>query len=100
MNLPSARSCVNVACQADEAGIDVDILLHVEDMVRAQRSLVLPRASSLAVVSPNAAASAHALLTETAGRNRAPTLLECLEENEKLREALSLQTKVSSYLLA
>ncbi|VDL96481.1 unnamed protein product [Schistocephalus solidus] len=79
---PRVRSC---SVQADETGIDVDILLHVEEMVRTQRSLVLPSYSSLVGLTSSPA--------ETLCRmeERPLSLLNCLQENERLREALTLQ---------
>ncbi|BHF67874.1 Golgi to plasma membrane protein transport [Sparganum proliferum] len=86
---PSTRSC---GVQADEVGIDVDILLHVEEMVRTQRSLVLPSYSSLVgLTSPPAE-------TLRRSEDHPLSLLECLQENERLREALALQVKVNNDL--
>ncbi len=80
--------CKSVGLQTDEAGIDVDILMHVEDMVRTQRSLVLP----------SSAPTATNILAQPSGpRKDSVSHLETLKENERLRQALSLQTKVSNY---
>ncbi|KAF7243128.1 hypothetical protein EG68_10533 [Paragonimus skrjabini miyazakii] len=82
------------ATQTDDVGIDMDLLLHVEDMLRTQRSLTLPKNPSSVVTRPTCCSMASAVTECT----EVPNVRALQEQVANLKEALGLQSKVNADL--
>ncbi|KAF5403112.1 hypothetical protein PHET_02556 [Paragonimus heterotremus] len=82
------------ATQTDDVGIDMDLLLHVEDMLRTQRSLTLPKNPSSVVARPTGCSMTSAVTECT----EVPNVKALQEQVVNLKEALGLQSKVNADL--
>ncbi|KAF8565129.1 hypothetical protein P879_08424 [Paragonimus westermani] len=95
--IPRSRCRSDVAdraTQTDDVGIDMDLLLHVEDMLRTQRSLTLPSIPSSMITGPLGCSVASAVTEYT----EIPNVKVLQEQVENLKEALGLQSKVNADL--
>ncbi|KAA0186715.1 hypothetical protein FBUS_06239 [Fasciolopsis buskii] len=86
-----AATTTNAQTQTDDVGIDMDLLFHIEDLLRTQRSLTLPAPLSRFVSAPvgcDAANPDHFPLGQA----------ELRQQIKELQEALCVQSKVNADL--
>ncbi|CAL8104114.1 unnamed protein product [Calicophoron daubneyi] len=86
----------NVGTQTDDAEIDMDLLFHIEDMLRTQRSLTLPR--PLQSVSKSFSARCRPSSTNECAADLDDLESPLQKQIIDLKEALCIQTKVNADL--
>ncbi|VDP22912.1 unnamed protein product [Echinostoma caproni] len=93
---------VNVGTQTDDVGIDMDLLLHIEDMLRTQRSLTLPKIFNRSKSNPTgigvSTSTDSASSTHVDGDSQAKSNAQLQEQIKELKEALGVQSKVNADL--
>ncbi|THD24331.1 hypothetical protein D915_004989 [Fasciola hepatica] len=87
----------SVEIQTDDVGIDMDLLFHIEDLLRTQRSLTLPMSSSRFASAPVGCGATNPDRFSSHLDSKAQTV-KLQQRIEELQEALGAQSKVNADL--